>query len=148
MRSTLKIGAPLNGFKGINDRPDEQKKLVVEFLKEFSKQMEAKNKDDGLKINIYSKVLDDGVFTEVIEKDIAWILAGFGLTFIWLFAHTNSLIVTFVTMIVLICTIPATIVVCIGVFRIKYMSGLHLFTIFIDISVTVNNVFVMFDTWY
>lgn len=148
MRSTFKIGTPLNGFKSRDDQPEKQKEKVIEFLKSFESEIEAKNKGDGFTIRMYSKALDESVFNEVIQKDILWILGALVFTFVWVFAHTNSLIISLVTMIVLICTMPATIVICIGVFRIKYMSGFHLFTIFIDISVCINNVFVMFDTWF
>lgn len=151
MRSVFKIGTPLKGYKGPNDRPDEQRKKVIEFLTNFDKLLQGKNElweNDGLKVSIYAKVLDDLAFEKAMLDDTPWILACFIFAFLWFILHTNSFIVSLISLSILVVTFPATMVIYEGVFMIKYMSGMHLVSVFICIAVCSNNIYVMFDTWF
>lgn len=77
-----------------------------------------------------------------------WVAASFIFFFLWIVLHTNSFIVAFVSLTVLILTFPCAMVIYEGVFFIDYMSGQHLVSIFIVLGVCLNNILVLFDTWY
>lgn len=96
---------------------------------------------------MYSKSLNDLVFNEVIRQDMVWMLGSILFAFLWIIIHTRSLIISLVALIIMICSFPAAMVICEGVFSLTYMSGLHLMTGMIVVGVTLNNVLVSFDTW-
>lgn len=79
---------------------------------------------------------------------MAWMLGSILFGFLWILLHTKSLIVSLVGLIIMVCTFPAAMVICEGVFSVDYMSGLHLLTGMLVVGITLNNVLVSFDTWY
>lgn len=92
----------------------------------FNKLMEGKNElweSQGLKVRMYSKVLDDNAFDMALMEDMPWVAASFVFFFLWITLHTNSFIVAFVSLTVLILTFPCAMVIYEGVFFINYMSG-------------------------
>lgn len=101
-----------------------------------------------MKVSIYARVLDDLAFENAMLDDTPWIAGCFIFAFLWFILHTNSFIVSLISLSVLVLTFPATMVIYEGVFRIKYMSGMHLVTVFIGIAVCSSNIYVIFDTWY
>lgn len=119
MRSVFKIGSPLAGYKGPNDKPLEQREKVIEFLTNFDKLLEGKNElwqSEGTKVSIYSKALDDLAFENAMQDDLPWIAASLIFAFLWFILHTNSFIVSLISLSVLIMTFPATMVIYEGVF--------------------------------
>lgn len=112
--------------------------------------MEGKNElwaGAGLKVSLYAPALEDLAFDQALMDDVPWVAAAFIFFFLWLLMHTNSLIISITSLIVLIVTFPAAMVIYEGVFYIDYMSGMHLVSIFIVIAVCLNNILVFFDTW-
>lgn len=97
---------------------------------------------------MYAPALDELAFDQALMDDVPWVGAAFIFFFLWIVLHTNSFIMGFVSLTVLILTFPCAMVIYEGVFFINYMSGMHLVSVFIIITVCLNNILVLFDTWY
>ena len=65
---------------------------------------------------MHSPVMKDLVFEEVVRADVIWLLMSIVFSGLWILFHTMSIFISFVAFSVLICTVPATLVICEGVF--------------------------------
>lgn len=91
----------------------------MELYKSFTKLIEGKNEllsSKGLKIHMYSPVLDELVLDEVMGEDIIWFIASVIFAFVWILLHTNSFFVSLVACAVLVLTFPVGTVICEGIF--------------------------------
>ena len=92
---------------------------MVEFYKSFESLIEGKNslwKSSGLKVSLYSQVLQEQSFEDIITTDIAWAGGAVIFAFIWILVHTSSFIYGLVSVSILFLTFPAAAVICEGVF--------------------------------
>lgn len=159
MRSTFRIGAPLGGvgedgtpFKDQHDRPEEQAARVATYLKKVEALNAAQNKIWGgeasnFKAMLYSEVLNDLVFEELVREDLSWAGAAAGFVFIYFIFHLRSLFLSVVAITLILLSFPVTAVLTAGVLRVTYMSGLHVLVVFVVLGLAADNIFVVIDTW-
>ena len=87
------------------------------------------------------------MFNKQAEIDIYW--AGYSILFVWLalLVHLKSFLLACYSIMLIIFSFPVTQLIYTGIFRISYLSNLHLIVIYIVIIVAVNDIFLTYDAW-
>mmetsp|Transcript_56988 Transcript_56988/g.121076 ORF Transcript_56988/g.121076 Transcript_56988/m.121076 type:complete len:1127 (+) Transcript_56988:65-3445(+) len=147
LMSKFQFGFPLAGFTSTSDRPEEQSKLVEDFLLDaYFDKLEAFNDDDDAPFNIgYSGggLLDASV-SALMTGDFALVAAAFLVVWLYVMFMTGSIFLSTMAM--------AQIFLCFFggffVYRIifgSFFSTFHVMAIFLLVGVGVDNVFVFLD---
>lgn len=86
------FGYPLQEFKNLGDRFDEQESQIIEFGHKFVKPIEDMNsKTSVVGYDIIHGVIDDKA-NDFVTKQVFWLIGSFGLTIVISFFHLRSIL--------------------------------------------------------
>lgn len=149
-RSVFTFSEPIeiNGvrYSDINDRPDEQEQLYLEFA------LDARSKvfkvDSGnLKVNYYSALWSEYYKSAKTYEDFNKIIVSFILLFAYMSFHLESLFLGFAGVGGIALTLPFTLFINRFIYQITYFGSFNLIAIFIILGIAVDDIFVFTDMW-
>jgi len=147
LRSMLSFGTPQNGFINAADKYDSQFKQYTDWAKGFVKPIEelTEHSPNGLKGFDYLPGLIDQKISDLVEKQILWLIGSFGFLIIYSIFHMKTLFVSLFGVIGIFFSIPCAIATIHGPFSIKHFDALNVIGLFLICGIGSDCMFILFD---
>jgi hypothetical protein len=101
----------------------------------------------GLDVQWYISFIESNETTRTVNSDLMFALFSILFVCIWMRVHTGSTFIAFMGIFMVFMSIPASLLLYRGLFRIPYFNLLHTLVIFIVLGVGADDIFVLVDSW-
>lgn len=149
-KSTVLIGAPLQGYNSSNDRVQDQDDEFVDWARDT---VDDVNDDDRTiepaRVDVYalSSAVATSEFNDIIAKDLT--LAGVAIILVLLvmWTHTTSFVLSIATIFQILLSFPFAFFFFHFIFQQRYFGALQVLTVFLLLGIGADDVFVFTDAW-
>jgi len=102
---------------------------------------------DPINAIIFSEEMGNYEFQQLVRNDQSY--AVFSVTFVLFYfvVHLRSFFLAVIGVLLISFSFGVTHLICMGVARVTYYSGLHSLVIFIVLGIAADNIFVLIDAW-
>lgn len=147
LRSMFTMGYPLNGYRNVNDRNDDQKDKVKEFGKKFTEPIDDlfDNPQLGIKGYNFLEGTTDDKISAVILHEVLWLIGSFGFVIVFATFHIKSIWVSFCGVLGTFFSIPCAIAFLFGVITIHHFDALNVIALFLICGIGSDSLFIVFD---
>ena len=80
-------------------------------------------------------------------KDVLWAGPAVFMVFLYVSAHVKSVFISSTAMMMILFSIPITLVTYRRILEIENVSSLHLVILFLVLGISADNIFVLWDAW-
>ena len=154
MRSTFKVGLPLligkNFFYQYQIKnKSEALEYRLKFHREVQKIVKNENQDDGLKMQVYSKILFEAKYQKMLQNDSKIIMLGSSVFFIiYVTIFTKSIFQAAIGILTVFLTYGSGQIFYAYVFQIDYYTNVHVLALVCIQGIYGDFLFNMADLWY
>lgn len=101
----------------------------------------------GLEVKWYMSFLEGNETTRTVMSDLMFAMFSIIFVWFWMRVHTGSTFLASMGIFMVFTSIPVSLLLYRGVFRIPYFNLLHTLVIFIVLGVGADDIFVLVDSW-
>ena len=147
IRTILKFGFPLEGYKNINDNYDDQLDKLTDFGFEFIKPIERvrDNAPNGLKGYDYVPGTMNQKISDVVLRQVLWLIGSFGITIVVVLIHLKNPVISIVGILSTFFSIPAAMSFAYAVVGIHHFDALNVLGLFLICGIGSDAIFIYFD---
>mmetsp|Transcript_8260 Transcript_8260/g.36931 ORF Transcript_8260/g.36931 Transcript_8260/m.36931 type:complete len:908 (-) Transcript_8260:526-3249(-) len=146
VKTTLRMGAPLEGYSSVEDREEEQDDEFNEWSKGFQDYVEGLG-GDTFEIRVFSTSLYSATLGDLAFSDFVWVLGSIAFVLVYMCYHTTSIYLGVMGMLQIILAFPLTFCIYRLIFRVSFFTNLHLLAIFLILGIGADDVFVFTDAF-
>ena len=150
LRASVAIGFPLEGYTSDEDDEDDQQKDLETYMLDNFKDTFDKLYEDGvgdLNFVYTSGTLISVSITGFVFRDMALIIGGLVVIFVFMCIQTGSLWLTLFALLSIVTSFCATNLVYRIILDYRYIGIFHVLALFIILGIGADDVFVFVDTW-
>jgi hypothetical protein len=162
-RSTIQLGAPLEGFMSVNDRRPEQSKEYAKFFEALEDPLVTKFNlkakwflsspyrneafAEGLQVEYFSRGWQQIEMARLVITDFVVTICSILFVYTYIYIHTGSFFLASISMCQIVLSMPIASFIYRGILQVTYFGTVQLLTIFLVLGIGADDVFVLVDAW-
>jgi hypothetical protein len=162
-RSTIQLGAPLEGYQSANDRREQQALEYAEFFTAIETPLidkfNLKSKwllsspyrnhaqTEGMQVEYFSRGFIELEMARTVILDFVVTILSILFVYCYIYIHTGSFFLASISMCQIVLSMPIASFVYRVILQITYFGTVQLLTIFLVLGIGADDVFVLVDAW-
>lgn len=152
VRSLFKVGLPFKGFANKEDRIEDQKSEMSDFVTKWVVDSYLSGDVDsvaGTSIQrfVFMQHGLEVAFNEIGQSDSAWMGGSVVFVFFFIAWHTGSFFLASTGMVGIVLSFPLALLCYKYIYGVSFFQTLHLLVLFIIIGIGADDIFVFVDAW-